>query len=856
MARRALTGGCARAAAGGLAALLPMLLWACGDTPPASGAAGLERLAETGRVTVHSQWRPPDPAAIERGLPPIFTRGFEQPAESDGAVSPLRAVPGSAAPQVSRSPHAAARGTSGMRFETASGALLWWLSVRPDTSYLARVRARRPAESSGALPPRAGELTVVEFLRPETGRLPPGRTLAELEPLLGKPIAEHRVAPPTDGSYGESRLRFTTSGRTTSVLVMLFGGVPADLAAMIPATAPRTDGAIDFDDLALYELPLARVLPTPSAELRRTGNDFERDVTLGGETRTAFMAPPPGEVRIPVTLPAGRFRLHFGYGVAEESRQSAARQPVRFTARFESADATTAITLPREELAPRLRPDDAGWHDVAYAGSGRGEEATLVLTTSAPDRRSTEDLAAFSLPCFLPDSRPVGAPPNVVLLSIDTLRPDRLGAYGARREDGLAQSPAIDAFAAGAVVFEEARAQSPYTLPSHATLLTGLHPAVHGVESFDSTLAPAACVRLIDRFRDRGYRTAAFTGGGFLGPIYGLWHGFDRWSVLDPFLHEQEPMRQLLPHPGEPLLNAACWRRTGHGELRTWLETHRATPFFLFLHTYAVHNYRPPAEFCRRFRVSEDPEKFDPLAHSDERTPAAADLPDLRARYDASIAAVDAELGRFLDLLRELDLERDTLVVLLSDHGEEFLEHGGFGHGRTLYDEVLRIPLIMRGPGIAPRRDRTPVTLADVGPTLLSLCGLPGLPGAGGRPLLPEPADATSPFSARVRELHLGELRALQLNGLKLIEMERFSPIRPRLPDLALFALPNDPFERKNLSALAPDGSALPDAQQPEGLPALRRLLDDHFRDLERLRLPDATLPGGLRSPDLDALGY
>jgi len=771
-------------------------------------------------------------------------------------VSPLRTVPGAPPPQVARSPHAAARGQAGMRFESAAGALLWWLPVRPETPYLARVRVRRAADSSGALPPQAGELTVVEFLRQENSRLPSGRTLAELEPLLGPPVAEHRGAPPTDGSFGEARVRFTTSSRTASVLVMLFGGVPADLAGAVPAAAPRIDGAIDFDDLALHELPLTRVLPVPSAELRRTGCEFERDVTLGGETRTALMAPPPGEVRIPVTLPSGRFRLRFGYGVAEESRLTAARLPVRFDARLESATATVAIPLPRLELAPRLRPDDAGWHDVAFVGVGRGEEATLVLATASTGQRPTEDLAAFSLPHFLPDERPRGAPPNVVLISVDTLRPDRLGAYGARRDDGLAQSPAIDALAAQSVLFEEARAQSPYTLPSHATLLTGLHPAVHGVERFDSTLAPAACVRLIDRFREHGYVSAAFTGGGFLGPVYGLWHGFDRWSALDPFLHEQEPLRQLVPRPGEPALNAACWRRTGLGELRPWLTEHRATPFFLFLHTYAVHNYRPPAEFCRRFGVSADPGKFDPLAHSDERTPTAAELPDLRHRYDAAIAAADAELGRFLDLLRELDLERNTIVVLLSDHGEEFLEHGGFGHGRTLYDEVLRIPLIVRAPGVAPRRDRTSVTLADVGPTLLALCGLPGLPGAGGRPLLPEPADATWPFSARVAELHLGELRALELNGLKLIEMTRFSPIRPRLPDLALFALPNDPRERKNLAALAADGSALPDEQQPDGLPALRNLLDAHFRDLERLSLPAAALPGGLRSPDLDALGY
>ena len=369
-------------------------------------------------------------------------------------------------------------------------------------------------------------------------------------------------------------------------------------------------------------------------------------------------------------------------------------------------------------------------------------------------------------------------------------------------------------------------------------------------------LAPDACVRLIDRFREAGYVSAAFTGGGFLSPIYGLWRGFDRWTTLDPFLHEQEPLRQLVPRPGEPLLNAACWRRTGHAALREWLAQQRTTPFFLFLHTYAVHNYRPPAEFCERFGVTRDAAKFDPLAESDERTPSPVELADLRNRYDASIAAADAEIGRLLALLDELDLARDTIVVLLSDHGEEFLEHGGFGHGRTLYDEVLRVPLIVRAPGLAPRRDATRVTLADVAPTLLSLCGLPALPDASGRALLPEAADPTGPFSAAVNEIHLGELRALEVGGVKLIEMSRYSPIRPRLPDFALHALAGDPRERSNLARYDERGALLPDEQQLPGFLEVRDLLDAHFRDLQRARLPDAPLPGGLRSPDLDALGY
>ncbi|MSR46897.1 MAG: hypothetical protein EXS13_07525 [Planctomycetes bacterium] len=851
MARRALT---ARAIGGAALAALCAAA-SCGAEDSTAGVNQVTRLADSGRVTVQTPWRAPD-AEIERGLMPSFVRGFEQDLECDGVITPIRSIDGVASPEVKADALAAARGKAGMRFQSQNGALLWWLPVRPETPYVAKVRARRPAAGAGTCAPRAGELTIVEFFQPQQGRLADGKTLAELDSQLGKPIAEHRVAPPEDGSYGDLRVRFTTSGRTSSVLVMLFGGAPADIAGATPTIASRTDGPIDFDDLALFELPLARVLPTLAADARQSGSEWEREVTIGGETRVAWIAPPPSEIRLPVTLPTGRYRLTFGYGVAEESRPAAGRVEVRVSARLETADSTTPIALPQRAVAPRERLESAGWHDATFDGVGSGEPATFVIAAESASSRPTEDLFAVSLPLLVPDARPAGAPRNVVLISIDTLRPDRLGAYGARRDDGNQQSPAIDALARDAVVFEEARAQSPYTLPSHASLLTGLHPTVHGIERFDSTLAATACVRLIDRFREGGYVSAAFTGGGFLSPVYGLWRGFDRWSTLDPFLHEQEPMRQMMPRPGETALNAAFWRRSGLPALREWLVANRSAPFFLFLHTYAVHNYRPPADLCERFKVSREPGKFDPLADSDERTPTAEQLPDLRNRYDASVAAVDREVGHFLALLSELGLDRDTIVVLLSDHGEELGEHGGFGHGRTLYDEVLRVPLIVRAPGLAPRRDKTPVALADVAPSLLELCGLPGLPGATGRTLLPVPAEATAPFSAEVSEPHLGELRALETGGFKLIQMTRYSPIRPRLPLLALYALPLDPRERQNLLALDLHGTPRPDAEQPQEAIALRRAFEAHFRELERTRLPASSIPGGLRSPDLDQLGY
>ncbi len=839
------------------------LLAAACDTRAPTHDAPVVRLLGDARVAVQTPWRA-DPAEPEAGLAPTFVRNFEHDAELDFTVTPILRQPGKGLPIVAREAAAAQRGQGGLRFADRDGAVFWWLPALPGAPYLARVQARVVGGHDGGVA-RAGELAVVEFTRAVTGKPTTGVTFAELQTLVGRPLAEQRAAAPVDGTVGEARLRFTTHALTNSVLVILFAGVPAAAPAASPssATAPadpsvatRPPTAVDFDELALFELPLARVLPPLAEAQRRSGSNYEREVTIGGETRLAWIAPPPSEVRMPLTLPQGPFELRFAYGVAEETRRSAGRVAVEFDARLETAAGTTPIELPCRSVSPRTDVATAGWHDVRHSGNGSGERATLVLAARSSSGRPTEDLVAFGLPLLTPTRRPTGAPPNVILISIDTLRPDRLGTYGCQRPDGIEQSPILDRFAREAVVFEEARALAPYTLPSHATLLTGMHPAVHGVERYDSTLAAGSCTRLIDRFREAGYVSAAFTGGGFLSPLYGLWRGFDRWSTLDPFFDAGEPLRQVVPHPGEPALNAALWAKSGTAALQRWLADHAAMPFFLFLHTYAVHNYRPPPDLAQLYKVARTPGRFDPLGDSDERTPTTDELPDLRRRYDASIAAVDRTLAPLFATLREGGLLEQTIVVVLSDHGEEFGEHGGFGHGRTLYDEVLRVPLLMRVPGLGARRETAPVTLADVAPTLLSLCGLQELPGGCGRVLLPALIETPLPYSAQLDEIHLGQLRALDVGGQKLIEMTRFSPIRPRLPSFALHDRTRDAHEEMNLVQWDEQGRLLPDERQRPEFIRLRTQLDRHFEELRRLRLPDSALPGGLRSLDLDALGY
>jgi arylsulfatase A-like enzyme len=304
---------------------------------------------------------------------------------------------------------------------------------------------------------------------------------------------------------------------------------------------------------------------------------------------------------------------------------------------------------------------------------------------------------------------------GVLLISLDTLRPDHLGAYGYARPT----SPHRDRLAAEGVLFEVALSVSPWTLPAHATLLTGRLPHQHGVRRDDLKLAPGTetLAVLLQRV---GFDTAAIVNHLFLGTRYGLHRGFDFFrQVAGP---EQAP-------------SSVADQALG------WLGARAADdpdPFFLFLHFYDTHSdYRALERYESLFARPYD----GPIDGSTEQLREVLDgerrlAPEDRQRlidlYDASVRQLDAEVGRLLAGLEQRGWLDETLVVVTSDHGEEFLEHGGVLHARTHYEELLRIPLIWRGPGL-PRGVRVaePVSLADVAPTLLARLGVAGSAVAG-----------------------------------------------------------------------------------------------------------------------------
>jgi arylsulfatase A-like enzyme len=312
--------------------------------------------------------------------------------------------------------------------------------------------------------------------------------------------------------------------------------------------------------------------------------------------------------------------------------------------------------------------------------------------------RRTGGQTSFSLPVFsnpIVYSRQRRDPrPNIVLVSLDTLRARSVGAYGYARDT----TPFFDALAERGTLFENAITASVTTSPAHMSLFTGLYPVRHGIREGLHRKAPHA-VTLAQRFRGAGFRTAAFTENGYLVRRRGFGDGFGRYT---------ENVGETLKAPGEAPRTFA--------QARHWLAANAAAPFFLFLHTYEVHSpYDPEAPYTQLFEGDGEPASGN------------AAMQDTRDRYDREIRIVDEELERLFTAIAEAGLADSTIVVVTSDHGEEFSEHGGYQHGGAVYEESVRVPLLFVGPGRirAAQRHTTPVSLVDIAPTLLELAGVP-----------------------------------------------------------------------------------------------------------------------------------
>ena len=388
----------------------------------------------------------------------------------------------------------------------------------------------------------------------------------------------------------------------------------------------------------------------------------------------------------------------------------------------------------------------------------RSLAATTLLTVLLACSSGETEIEVAAVQDTMPD---LGRVRGVILISLDTLRADRLGTYGYAGDT----SPFLDQLAAErGIVFERAIAQYPGTLISHMSMLTGLYPQEHGVMPPASVLSPEVPL-LAEMLSDAGVLTAGHTEGGFMDGDFGFARGF-RWFTDTPYADDTD-IERTFERGIEFLWNLREVARQGH-EHPTKSGSADPTlvipPFFVFLHTYSIHDpYDPPEGFGVEVDDTLEPPPTGEtlkLANDGFLTVPGTVVAAYSARYDASIRYVDSVLSGFFDRLDTLGLSDDTAVIITSDHGEAFGEHDRLGHEQT-YPEELQVPLIL----IHPHLDRgvrmaTPAELIDVTPTVLALLGVEGqatgMPTSG-RSLLserqPRPVHAVNSDPTRNRVL-------------------------------------------------------------------------------------------------------
>lgn len=432
--------------------------------------------------------------------------------------------------------------------------------------------------------------------------------------------------------------------------------------------------------------------------------------------------------------------------------------------------------------------------EIGIARALRGAMALSLLAVACGPRKSEPSPGAATPPEGGAATARVERP-NLVLYVVDTLRADHLGCYGYVRPT----SPRLDEFARQGVRFAEARAQSSWTKPAMATILTGLYPITHGAERRALGIAPEART-LAERLSEAGYETAMFTTNPTVVERFGFARGFDHFEYV----------HQLQGRKRRSVDSAAM-----HRAAVAWIDGRPAPerPFFLVVHTLDPHDpYKPREPYRSRFAPGVDAasaccfrgERLEAL--SAER--AAIRRRDSMALYDGEIAQNDASFGRLVDDLHARGLLHHTAVVFTSDHGEEFHEHGGWRHAESLFEEVLRVPLVVRLPGGRPANTTVadPADQIDIAPTLLDLAGIAAPPELPGASLLPVIAGGAPPPRESLAWLRhpAFDAAAIRDGNWKWLRHEGVLRAATGEPAEALYDLEADPGERQNLLETEP----------------------------------------------------
>lgn len=601
--------------------------------------------------------------------------------------------------------------------------------------------------------------------------------------------------------FRAQRSHWATAGAFAAAAVVLLAGCGAPEA---PAPAPKP---------ASPPVEVERVYRFVE-EVPRLDDGNVPQTRVGRETRMVL----PGEHRSRwLQLPESA-RLLAAVGVPGP------HDGARFTISLEQENES-----PVELFSTELAPDASTWRDVEVDLAPYGGKMVRFRFQGDADG---DTQPAWGAPRILADTPPDDRP-NVILISLDTLRADHLGTYGYDRKT----SPNLDAFADDAIVFEQAISTSSWTLPAHASLFTGTSPSEHGAISMGAPVFGG--VALAELGFEAGYRTGAVTDGGFVDAARGFGQGFET------YLSDRKRVDRRVD------------------EALEWIGSTSGRPYMLFVHTYQVHNpYRPPLEYAERFL----PEGADAGAVMD-RIDALEKGRELRAEhrdavvalYDAEVAYLDDQMGRFFDGLRERGHWDNTLIVVFSDHGEQFWEHHQYGHGVSLHEEEIRIPLIVKLAGrFEPGRRDDLVSLSDVYATVAEIMQWQREPASGSRSfrnlLEAEPAAGTH------RDYVISEV------GMRRTSWEPIPPtprqLSYRAPDwkiitdersdaLRYYDLLSDPFEKNDAADRIPEAARARADAFKEYVNETAAFL---FRTGDERRAPPDLSPE--QEEELEALGY
>jgi len=540
-----------------------------------------------------------------------------------------------------------------------------------------------------------------------------------------------------------------------------------------------------------------------SFETRKNSNLLKK-VLIGTTFKNSLLSPDGSIYTYKLKVPENS-GLSFSYGIIPVSWKN--EHPTEF--RIDIRNDGSSEVLFKDQLHPLVNSGHQSWQN-AFLDLSRygGKNVEISFKTEAryarQDNVSNRNLsyAAWGNPKIV-SKIPSGEKKNVLLISLDTLRKDRLGVYN----KDITFTPNIDAFARQCHAFTHAVSQSSWTSPSHMTMFTSLYTSQHNVYSVHHKLEETI-ITLAEILQQEGYMTAAVTGGGYVAGELGFNQGFD--SYYDSYSKNIPEGMTEVEHNISLSID--------------WLERHKNNPFFLFLHTYEIHSPFNHYEFVDE-KTKEKSEYFfkqdfyDKLYNPEAPYDIEETIEIVNKLYNGGIAFTDRALGLLFEYLENSGLYENTLVILTSDHGETMGEHKDifphrlFTHGHSLYEELVRVPLLIHLPGQKESiKAKKMVGLIDLFPTVCSLLELDIPDHCNGHSLFPlENYEENLLFmenhSEPQRYRRQVAVRTPEYKYIVSQNMEKFSQEFPHasIPESELYSLRDDPEESKNLAGFQLD---------------------------------------------------